>query len=318
MASVRSCVGGASRSGAPNRTSTGRPRAQVGPRDAAVDRDARGHEPLAAPHRDRHQRRARSRGPAPRRRASAPARCRSRRCRPRGRRRRPRPRASSAAARRYAAAGACAVDRDVPHRRPSPGATTRDVPDVVAAHEADRPLAGEPGLADEQEVGERDVVGWPAATGPVGGRCSAPRARGWSGRGRACAAVPTRPRHDRRAVRRARPRQANGGRCVARQRAATGPAPDPGRAVAVLVGDQVAHPAQRQRHQPVRAHPGRAERGQQPRHGHQAGQPAGDREGLAVVVAQQGRPGGGEVVRPRPSSRRPAGRSRGRSRCPRR
>ena len=55
-------------------------------------------------------------------------------------------------------------------------------------------------------------------------------------------------------------------------------------AVPVLVGDQVAHPPQRERHQPVRPHPGRAQLRQQPGDRHQPGEPAGDGERLAVVV----------------------------------
>ncbi len=53
-----------------------------------------------------------------------------------------------------------------------------------------------------------------------------------------------------------------GGSVVAGQGATAGPAPDPGGAVPVLVGDQVAHPAQGQRHQPVRPHAHGAEGGQ--------------------------------------------------------
>ena len=73
------------------------------------------------------------------------------------------------------------------------------------------------------------------ASSPSCAGCSGPRARR------------TRRSGERRAV-------------VAGERPAAGPAPHPGGAVAVLVGDQVAHPAQGQRHQPVRAHarPGRA------------------------------------------------------------
>ena len=84
---------------------------------------------------------------------------------------------------------------------------------------------------------------------------------------------------------------------VARDRPAAGPAPHPGGAVAVGVVDQVAHPAQRQRHQPVRAHAGRAERAHDPRHGGHPGEPAGDRERLAVVLAQQAGPRGRGRVR---------------------
>ena len=68
-------------------------------------------------------------------------------------------------------------------------------------------------------------------------------------------------------------------------RAAARPAPDPGGAVAVLVGDQVAHPPQRQGHQPVGPHPGRAEGRQEVRDRDESGQAAGDGERLAVVLA---------------------------------
>jgi hypothetical protein len=73
------------------------------------------------------------------------------------------------------------------------------------------------------------------------------------------------------------------------------PAPDPGGTVPVLVGDQVAHPPQSQRHHPVRAHAHGPERRQQTGDGHQGGEPTSDRERLPVVPAQQIRPPGGDV-----------------------
>jgi hypothetical protein len=96
---------------------------------------------------------------------------------------------------------------------------------------------------------------------------------------------------------RARRREASAERRarVPREGPAPGPAPDAGSTVPVLVGDEVAHPAQGQRHQPARAHSCGPERRQQSGDGHQGGEPTSDREGLPVVPGQQVRPPGGDV-----------------------
>jgi len=78
---------------------------------------------------------------------------------------------------------------------------------------------------------------------------------------------------------------------VPAHRASSGPAPDASGPVPVLVGDQVAHPAQRERHQEVAAHADRSERRHDPGVGGHPGEPAGDRERLAIVLAQVRRPG---------------------------
>ena len=91
--------------------------------------------------------------------------------------------------------------------------------------------------------------------------------------------------------------QANGGRPSRRTERRPAARHTRARASRVLRRHEVAHHAQRERHQRAGAHPHGARRRQQPRHRQQAGEPPGDRERLAVVVAQQRGPRVPEVAR---------------------
>jgi hypothetical protein len=63
----------------------------------------------------------------------------------------------------------------------------------------------------------------------------------------------------------------------------------------LLVGDEVAHHPQRDRHQRPGPHPHRPGDRQWPQQGEQPREPPCDREGLAVVAAQDRGPTGAEV-----------------------
>ena len=279
-------------SGAPNRTSTSRPRVRSGRGSGASSVRFCRQSRCPPQTRDRHQRRA---GLAGQRRRAGHQRAhdvRRARSRPRGRRRRPRPRAAGARARRYAAAGASRSTGTCRMRVHRPAATG-DVPHVV------RGSGTAPGAA------------W---------RAGRRRRRGSRGRRRGCGqhhraarragARPPRPRtaqveraeaatlpsRDRGAVRlaldgtaRAVRRTAGGGRTASERR----PAQRHTRAARSRSSSVTRLPIQRSASVISQSErmPAGPSVGQQPRHGDQPGQPAGDRERLAVVLAQQRRPG---------------------------